>query len=95
MAGRQGGWTPNDTDEYAVNFIKQLGEKGAPLNVLNNPPVPPNSYWRWPYWTFRTSVVRNFDVVFGLKNVGDQHFEPAWGFRQPGRSFYVKTRVGL
>ena len=44
------GFTPNDTDEYTVNFIKQLGEKGAPLNVYNNPPVPPNSYWRWPYW---------------------------------------------
>jgi iron complex outermembrane receptor protein len=41
------------------------------------------------------SVVRNFDVVFGLKNVGDQHFELAWGFPQPGRSLYVKTRVGL
>jgi iron complex outermembrane receptor protein len=44
------GWTPNDTDEYTINYIKQLGEKGAPLNVNNNPPVPPNSYWRWPYW---------------------------------------------
>ena len=42
------GWTPNDTDEYTINYIKQLGEKGAPLNVDNNPPVPPNSYWRWP-----------------------------------------------
>jgi iron complex outermembrane receptor protein len=44
------GWTPNDTDEYTVNYIRQLGEKGAPLNVLNNPPVPPNTFWRWPYW---------------------------------------------
>ena len=44
------GYTPNDTNEYAVNFIKQAGEKGAPLNVYNNPPSPPNSYWRWPYW---------------------------------------------
>ncbi len=44
------GFTPNSTDEYTINYIKQLGEKGAPLNVINNPPVPPNSYWRWPYW---------------------------------------------
>ncbi|NOT27697.1 MAG: TonB-dependent receptor [Acidobacteria bacterium] len=50
------GWTPNDTDEYAVNFIKQLGEKGAPLNVVNNPPVPPNSYWRWPYWDVQNTA---------------------------------------
>lgn len=49
-------WTPNDTDEYAVNFIKQLGEKGAPLNVYNNPPVPPNSYWRWPYWDIQNTA---------------------------------------
>ena len=44
------GFTPNNTDEYTFNYIKQSGEKGAPLNVNNNPPVPPNSYWRWPYW---------------------------------------------
>ena len=50
------GWTPNETDEYAVNFIKQLGEKGAPLNVINNPPVPPNTYWRWPYWDIQNTA---------------------------------------
>lgn len=44
------GYTPNATDEYSVNFIKQQGEKGAPLNVYNNPQVPPNSFWRWPWW---------------------------------------------
>ena len=44
------GFTPNDTDEYTFNFVKQLGEKGAPLNVYNNPPVPGNTFWRWPYW---------------------------------------------
>jgi hypothetical protein len=33
------GSTPNDTDEYVLNFIRQQGEKGAPLNVYNNPPV--------------------------------------------------------
>ncbi len=44
------GFTPRATDEYTFNFIRQTGEKGAPLNVYNNPPVPPNSYWRWPYW---------------------------------------------
>ena len=50
------GLTPNDTDEYAFNFVKQLGEKGAPLNVYNNPPVPPNSYWRWPYWDVQNTA---------------------------------------
>ena len=50
------GFTPNATDEYTVNYIKQLGEKGAPLNVFNNPPVPPNSYWRWPYWDVQNTA---------------------------------------
>lgn len=44
------GFTPNDSDEYTLNYTKQEGSKGAPLNVNNNPPNPPNSYWRWPWW---------------------------------------------
>jgi iron complex outermembrane receptor protein len=44
------GFTPNATDEYSINYIKQVGEKGAPLNVYNNPPSSQNSYWRWPVW---------------------------------------------
>ena len=50
------GFTPNATDEYTLNYTKQDGEKGAPLNVYNNPPVPPNSYWRWPYWDIRNTA---------------------------------------
>lgn len=54
------GFTPNATDEYTVNYIRQSGEKGAPLNVYNNPPVPGNSYWRWPWWDVQnTSVLTN------------------------------------
>jgi iron complex outermembrane receptor protein len=33
--------------------------------------------------------------VFGLKNLTDDNYELSWGFPQPGRTFYVKTRVGL
>jgi iron complex outermembrane receptor protein len=44
------GFTPNDTDEYSVSYTAQTGEKGAPLHVYNNPPNPPNSFWRWPTW---------------------------------------------
>lgn len=54
------GFTPNDHDEYTINFTKQSGEKGAPLNVFNNPPVPPNSFWRWPWWDVQnTSFLSN------------------------------------
>src|SRR5262245_11422068 len=44
------GFTPNDSDEYSLSYTMQSGEKGAPLHVLNNPPNPPNSFWRWPTW---------------------------------------------
>lgn len=44
------GFTPNDGDEYSLSYTAQSGQKGAPLHVLNNPPNPPNSYWRWPTW---------------------------------------------
>lgn len=52
------GYTPNATNQYTLNYTKQSGEKGAPLNVYNNPPVPPNTYWRWPWWDVQnTSLV--------------------------------------
>lgn len=44
------GFTPNDDDEYTLNYTRQEGSKGAPLNVNNDPPNPPNSFWRWPWW---------------------------------------------
>jgi iron complex outermembrane receptor protein len=53
-------YTPNTTDEYTLNFSKQSGEKGAPLNVYNNPPVPANSYWRWPYWDVQNVSVLTY-----------------------------------
>ena len=44
------GLTPNATDEYSLNLTRQVGDKGAPLNVNNATPNPPNSYWDWPDW---------------------------------------------
>ena len=48
------GFVPNDTDEYTINFTHQEGEKGGMLNVYTNPPVPPNSFWRWPQWDIQS-----------------------------------------
>ncbi len=56
-ANIKAGFTPNATDEYTINHTTQSGAKGAPLNVYNNPPVPPNSYWRWPWWDVRSTSV--------------------------------------
>jgi iron complex outermembrane receptor protein len=48
------GWTPNDTDEYSLNFITQHGEKGTPEYAGTMPTTGPNAvtnrYWQWPYW---------------------------------------------
>jgi len=44
------GFTPNASDEYTLNYTQQDGSKGAPLNVWQDPPNPPNSYWDWPVW---------------------------------------------
>lgn len=41
------GYTPNETDEYAVNYINQKADKGVPYNVL---PSERARYWKWDYW---------------------------------------------
>ncbi len=45
------GITPNATDEYSLSFIRQEGQKGAPLHTTD--PLSGSSaqrFWRWPYW---------------------------------------------
>lgn len=44
----KGGWTPNATDEYSLNFIRQKGSKNAPYSVSD--PIATQRYWTWPYW---------------------------------------------
>ncbi|WP_150427650.1 TonB-dependent siderophore receptor [Dechloromonas sp. CZR5] len=40
------GLTPNATDEYALSYVKQDGEKGQPPNT-----IPASArYWQWPSW---------------------------------------------
>ena len=41
------GFTPNETDEYVLNFIHQHGEKGVPVYHGENP-AQPVRYWRFP-----------------------------------------------
>lgn len=46
------GFTPNDTDEYAISFMKLEEEKGVPPYVGTDPN---NSarWWTWPNWDFQ------------------------------------------
>ncbi|WP_236823731.1 TonB-dependent receptor [Blastochloris viridis] len=42
------GYTPNATDEYSINFIKQAGQKGAPYHVTDLSTS--RRFWDWPQW---------------------------------------------
>ena len=39
------GFTPNDTDEYSLNFVKQEGTKTGSFNTIAN-----TNDWVWPQW---------------------------------------------
>lgn len=41
------GLTPNVSDEYAISYYKQDGEKGQPPST---DPAVVTRYWKWPYW---------------------------------------------
>ena len=51
------GYTPNATDEYALNYTKQSGEKNAPYHVTDTASA---RFWAWPYW--------NIDSLYFLSN---------------------------
>jgi len=45
--------TPNSTDEYAFNYIKQWADKGVPPFALANNPADSSTmakFWQWDYW---------------------------------------------
>ena len=39
------------------------------------------------------TAARNLELSVGFKNLLDDNYELAWGFPQPGRTFYIKTRM--
>ncbi|SMB22697.1 TonB-dependent outer membrane receptor [Sterolibacterium denitrificans] len=62
------GLTPNATDEYAISYLKQEGEKGQPTSTAGT-----GQTWRWPYWnkesvylTTRTALGANETLKFKL-----------------------------
>lgn len=49
------GYMPNKTDEYALGYIYQRGEKGNPPYAGNLPAAQqPRRFWRWPRWDKQT-----------------------------------------
>lgn len=55
------GLTPNATDEYALSYVRQEGEKGQPTSTIQNA-----QFWRWPYWD-KESVYLNTRTALGDK----------------------------
>jgi len=39
------------------------------------------------------TITRDLELSVGFKNLLDDYYELAWGYPQPGRTFYSKTRV--
>lgn len=54
------GFTPNETDEYSINYTAQKGEKGSPYNIRDRVTTPwgpvgtgsTQRNWTWPYWDY-------------------------------------------
>jgi iron complex outermembrane receptor protein len=79
-------WCPNQP----LTITPTLDIAGDRWSDVNTTPLRTCEPVRTPF-----SVVRNFDVVLGFRNLTDGNYELAWGFSQPGRTFFVKIRVGL
>lgn len=58
------GLTPNDTDEYALSYTRQEGDRNAPLHVTDPPAT--QRFWSWPNW--------NIDSIYFLSTtaLGDR-----------------------
>ena len=46
------GFTPNDTDEYALSFMKLEEAKGV-APYVGTDPNNSTRFWQWPYWDFQ------------------------------------------
>ncbi|QKS01288.1 TonB-dependent receptor [Sphingomonas sp. CL5.1] len=42
------GFTPNDSDEYAISYTRQQGSKLAPISTVD--PLTSSRFWTWPEW---------------------------------------------
>lgn len=65
------GLTPNTTDEYALSYYKQEGEKGQPPST--DPTV--NRFWQWPYWDKESLYFVSRTAVTGYETVKFRLFQ--------------------
>ncbi|MCI4679598.1 TonB-dependent receptor plug domain-containing protein [Rhodoblastus acidophilus] len=57
----KGGYTPNATDEYSINFVRQDVAKGVPYSVTW--PIASQRNWVWPYWNVQSLALNTHTVL--------------------------------
>jgi iron complex outermembrane receptor protein len=73
--------------------LELAGDRWSDVN-----PVPAFPYVRTGQYTLLNlgveyMVQRKLELTAGLKNLTDDDYQLAWGFPQPGRTFYLKARA--
>lgn len=60
------GLTPNTSDEYAIGYVYQEGQKGQPVYAGSDPTAQART-WRWPFWD------KDSLYVIGNTKLGQHH----------------------
>jgi iron complex outermembrane receptor protein len=60
------GFTPNATDEYALSYVNQQGEKGTPPYVGGDSRQVAR-FWQWPYWNKESGYLIS-NTRFGVRS---------------------------
>ena len=63
MANLKAGFTPNDTDEYAISYINQQAKKGSPPYTGYDSREKPK-WWQWPSWNKESVYVNTKTTVY-------------------------------
>lgn len=84
------GLTPNATDEYALGYTRQEGEKGNPVYAGKSLSTNPR-YWQWPAWDkesiyFLSSTAVNATNTVKLRAYQDKYENVLKMYDDPGYS---------
>lgn len=98
------GLTPNATDEYALGYSIQKGQKEQPIYVGDRGDNP--RYWRWPYWDkesvyfiSNTALGNDHDLKFRVyhdeyKNGLDMYKDASFAKHDPTSAYKDNTYGG-
>jgi iron complex outermembrane receptor protein len=66
------GYTPNATDEYSINFLRQDGAKGVPYSV--SWPIASQRNWVWPFWNTQSLALNTHTAIDDTTYVNSKIF---------------------